>query len=231
MRWVRAISRVMPSTSSGDICFRTRAASSLPRSMRNWAALRYPASRLVSLMKPRMLGSSVAFLLPSAPCGIRRHPVAWPQYYQPAGERSMRPRYTVAFAGHGMPWHLRPRYAVAFAATVLRGICGHGIPWHLRPRRRFADLPAGARRYVAGMVSAILDVAYAGESRPASLPSAISASAPAPRRSSRTCRRPPSWSGWPDGRGTLRSPAAAPPPAPGGARGAQAPRRGGRSSP
>jgi len=36
--------------------------------------------------------------------------------------------------------------------------------------RRFADLPAGARRYVAGMVSAILDVAYAGESRPASLP-------------------------------------------------------------
>ena len=36
--------------------------------------------------------------------------------------------------------------------------------------RHFADLPANARRYVGGMVRAILDVAYAGESRPASLP-------------------------------------------------------------
>ena len=36
--------------------------------------------------------------------------------------------------------------------------------------RHFADRPANARRYVGGMVRAILDVAYAGESRPASLP-------------------------------------------------------------
>jgi adenylosuccinate synthase len=36
--------------------------------------------------------------------------------------------------------------------------------------RRFADLPANARRYVAGMVRGILDVAFAGESRPPSLP-------------------------------------------------------------
>jgi adenylosuccinate synthase len=36
--------------------------------------------------------------------------------------------------------------------------------------RRFAELPANARRYVAGMVRAILDVAYAGEPRPARLP-------------------------------------------------------------
>jgi adenylosuccinate synthase len=36
--------------------------------------------------------------------------------------------------------------------------------------RRFADLPANARRYVGGMVKGILDVAYAGEARPAVLP-------------------------------------------------------------
>ena len=36
--------------------------------------------------------------------------------------------------------------------------------------RQFADLPANARRYVAGMVKGILDVAYAGEPRPAVLP-------------------------------------------------------------
>jgi adenylosuccinate synthase len=36
--------------------------------------------------------------------------------------------------------------------------------------RRFADLPENARRYVGGMVRAILDVAYAGEPRPATLP-------------------------------------------------------------
>jgi adenylosuccinate synthase len=36
--------------------------------------------------------------------------------------------------------------------------------------RRFGDLPANARRYVAGMLRGILDVAYAGESRPARLP-------------------------------------------------------------
>jgi len=36
--------------------------------------------------------------------------------------------------------------------------------------RHFGDLPANARRYVAAMVGAILDVAYAGESRPAKLP-------------------------------------------------------------
>jgi adenylosuccinate synthase len=36
--------------------------------------------------------------------------------------------------------------------------------------RRFADLPATARRYVAGMVRGILNVAYAGESPPAILP-------------------------------------------------------------
>lgn len=36
--------------------------------------------------------------------------------------------------------------------------------------RRFGDLPANARRYVAGMVRSILDVAYAGEPRPAVLP-------------------------------------------------------------
>jgi adenylosuccinate synthase len=36
--------------------------------------------------------------------------------------------------------------------------------------RQFADLPANARRYVGGMVRAILDVAYEGEARPAALP-------------------------------------------------------------
>jgi adenylosuccinate synthase len=36
--------------------------------------------------------------------------------------------------------------------------------------RRFADLPANARRYVAGMVRAILDVAYEGQKWPAKLP-------------------------------------------------------------
>jgi len=36
--------------------------------------------------------------------------------------------------------------------------------------RRFADLPANARRYVAGMLKAIIDVAYAGESWPRNLP-------------------------------------------------------------
>jgi adenylosuccinate synthase len=36
--------------------------------------------------------------------------------------------------------------------------------------RRFADLPATARRYVAAMMRAVVDVAYAGEPRPASLP-------------------------------------------------------------
>jgi adenylosuccinate synthase len=36
--------------------------------------------------------------------------------------------------------------------------------------RRFADLPENARRYVGGMVRGILDVAYAGEPRPATLP-------------------------------------------------------------
>ena len=36
--------------------------------------------------------------------------------------------------------------------------------------RHFADLPANARRYVAGMVRGILDVAYAGEPWPAALP-------------------------------------------------------------
>jgi len=36
--------------------------------------------------------------------------------------------------------------------------------------RRFADLPANARRYVGAMVKTLLDVAYAGESWPADLP-------------------------------------------------------------
>ncbi len=36
--------------------------------------------------------------------------------------------------------------------------------------RRFGDLPANARRYVAAMMKSILDVAYAGEKRPAALP-------------------------------------------------------------
>ena len=36
--------------------------------------------------------------------------------------------------------------------------------------RRFADLPVNARRYVAGMVKGIVDVAYSGESQPAGLP-------------------------------------------------------------
>jgi len=36
--------------------------------------------------------------------------------------------------------------------------------------RRFAELPQNARRYVAGMVRGLLDVAYAGEDRPARLP-------------------------------------------------------------
>ena len=33
--------------------------------------------------------------------------------------------------------------------------------------RRFADLPAAARRYVAAMMGAIVDTAYAGGPRPA----------------------------------------------------------------
>jgi adenylosuccinate synthase len=36
--------------------------------------------------------------------------------------------------------------------------------------RRFADLPAAARRYVAAMVKSVLDVAYAGEPWPAVVP-------------------------------------------------------------
>ena len=36
--------------------------------------------------------------------------------------------------------------------------------------RHFADLPVNARRYVAGMVKGIVDVAYSGESQPAVLP-------------------------------------------------------------
>jgi adenylosuccinate synthase len=36
--------------------------------------------------------------------------------------------------------------------------------------RHFADLPVNARRYVAGMVKGIVDVAYSGESRPGVLP-------------------------------------------------------------
>jgi adenylosuccinate synthase len=36
--------------------------------------------------------------------------------------------------------------------------------------RRFADLPANARRYVGGMVRGLLNVAYAGEKPPANLP-------------------------------------------------------------
>ncbi len=36
--------------------------------------------------------------------------------------------------------------------------------------RRFAELPAAARRYVAGMVKGLLDVAYAGEPLPSELP-------------------------------------------------------------
>jgi adenylosuccinate synthase len=36
--------------------------------------------------------------------------------------------------------------------------------------RRFADLPANARRYVGGMVKGLLDVAYSGETSPATLP-------------------------------------------------------------
>jgi adenylosuccinate synthase len=36
--------------------------------------------------------------------------------------------------------------------------------------RRFAELPATAQRYVAAMVKSLLDVAYAGEARPAALP-------------------------------------------------------------
>ena len=36
--------------------------------------------------------------------------------------------------------------------------------------RRFGDLPPNARRYVAGMVKGILEVAYAGEPAPAALP-------------------------------------------------------------
>ena len=36
--------------------------------------------------------------------------------------------------------------------------------------RTFSGLPVNARRYVAGMIKAVLDVAYAGEARPAQLP-------------------------------------------------------------
>jgi adenylosuccinate synthase len=36
--------------------------------------------------------------------------------------------------------------------------------------RHFADLPKNAQRYVAGMVKSVVDVAYAGENRPAVLP-------------------------------------------------------------
>jgi adenylosuccinate synthase len=36
--------------------------------------------------------------------------------------------------------------------------------------RRFGDLPANARRYVAGMMRAVLEVAYDGETWPKDLP-------------------------------------------------------------
>ena len=45
-----------------------------------------------------------------------------------------------------------------------------GWPEDISGVRRFADLPWNARRYVAGMVRAVIDVAYAGEARPAVLP-------------------------------------------------------------
>jgi adenylosuccinate synthase len=45
-----------------------------------------------------------------------------------------------------------------------------GWPDDISNVRRFGDLPMNARRYVAGMVRGILDVAYAGESRPSVLP-------------------------------------------------------------
>jgi adenylosuccinate synthase len=36
--------------------------------------------------------------------------------------------------------------------------------------RRFADLPLAAQRYVGAMVKSVIEVAYEGESRPATLP-------------------------------------------------------------
>ena len=67
--------------------------------------------------------------------------------------------------------------------------------------RRFADLPSNARRYVAGMVRAILDVAYAGESGPPASPTCATwASGPGPPRSSRTCHRPRSLRALPERR-------------------------------
>ena len=45
-----------------------------------------------------------------------------------------------------------------------------GWPEDISAVRRFAELPENARRYVAGMVKGILDVAYAGETPPPVLP-------------------------------------------------------------
>jgi adenylosuccinate synthase len=45
-----------------------------------------------------------------------------------------------------------------------------GWPQDISNVRRFADLPANARRYVSGMVKGILDVAFAGVPRPQQLP-------------------------------------------------------------
>jgi len=56
--------------------------------------------------------------------------------------------------------------------------------------RHFADLPVNARRYVAGMVKGIVDVAYSGESQPAVLPNLrYLGVGPGPLRSSRTFLR------------------------------------------
>jgi adenylosuccinate synthase len=55
---------------------------------------------------------------------------------------------------------------------ALRPVYGRFPGWaeDISNIRHFADLPANARRYVAGMVRGILDVAYSGEARPAVLP-------------------------------------------------------------
>ncbi|HEX3729787.1 MAG TPA: adenylosuccinate synthetase [Opitutaceae bacterium] len=70
----------------------------------------------------------------------------------------------------GKRYHHVPRNEAVRKA--LRPVCSKYPGWSedLSQVRRFGDLPANARRYVAAMVKSIFDVAYLGEKRPATLP-------------------------------------------------------------
>jgi adenylosuccinate synthase len=70
----------------------------------------------------------------------------------------------------GQRFHHVPRNEAV--RKTLRPVYADFAGWteDLSKIRKFADLPINAQRYVAGMVKAVLDVAYAGEPRPAELP-------------------------------------------------------------